>query len=112
MKDEPWRGDPAARCLHLEKKLHNQAEEIARLETALKAGILDSMRVELHKMPPLQARLDRALALWKKHEWADTSDGEHPPECLVCKGVKPGYDPGYEGHAPDCKLAALLEETP
>ena len=35
MKDEPWRGDMHARCLHLEAKLGRQAREIERMERKL-----------------------------------------------------------------------------
>jgi len=31
VKNEPWRGDPAARCRHLERKLANKRVEILRL---------------------------------------------------------------------------------
>ncbi len=60
-------------------------------------------------------RLDRALALLREVEWVEGT-GEVGPQvtCPVCSGEKPWVDPEHDvprgGHAPDCKLAALLEE--
>lgn len=45
MKDEPWRGDPAARCRHLEEKIRRQKERLAYLEAELPRlqGVLDRL---------------------------------------------------------------------
>ena len=39
MKDEPWRGDPSARCLHLEGKLERQKARITELEAVRSARL-------------------------------------------------------------------------
>lgn len=53
-------------------------------------------------------RLTAALALLREVEWSGYQDGD--PCCPVCRGYNPDPLPPRCGHAPDCRLAALLVE--
>lgn len=57
----------------------------------------------LAKIKKLTQERDEARAVLRELEWMDLGDVEHIPQCPVCRYHKP------TGHAPDCKLAALLK---
>ena len=56
MKDEPWRGDLHARCLHLEGKIGRQARELELMERklaearALLSEIIETQRLEIARL--------------------------------------------------------------
>jgi len=62
-------------------------------------------RVHKHQV----ARLDAALALLREVQYEGSS--EPGWKCVVCDYASPGHT-APTGHAPDCRLAALLEEKP
>lgn len=62
MKDEPWRGNPAARCLHLERKLSNQKAAIRKLEQERKS-LIASIRKGAELAPP-EGVVQRDVQCW------------------------------------------------
>ena len=59
MKDEPWRGDKHARCVHLEQKLANKRRRIAALEAEVER---------------LRETLERAKLLFEAGRHEDAED--------------------------------------
>jgi len=56
--------------------------------------------------------LSEARELIIKSEWAGYNG--IGPSCPICNGTKPGWaeSPEYDGHTPNCRLAAWLTAHP
>jgi chromosome segregation ATPase len=116
MKNEPWRGNPMARCQHLEGKISNQKAEIrnqaarlaaleaerdqARAERdALKAGLFAAQqRILRESLERDEVRASLAAENARLREYV-----EHRYNCNV---MTPGSDP--ESDPCTCGLITLL----
>lgn len=85
------------------------AEEIAELSRFAAEMLEPTSRSEENMLGGLLVRLldevERSRALLKRIEWS-ASDNTGASLCPECDGDRGWGDSG--GHAPDCKLAALL----
>ena len=108
-----WIGDLSEQRKLLEKKIENQRAELRRMWEGPAAG--SKAAKAWTDMQRGADRGVRALALLREVEWSEfpIDPGECCVWCPFCERYSSNLrrTPPKGGHAHDCKLAALLEES-
>lgn len=98
--------DATVRCAHLQERLAAAERELEE-ERGWRAALHNDVLGLRASAVDVRLQRDAALALLREVEWGavDVYAGEADPCCPVCRRWESLTD-----HAPDCKLAALLED--